>query len=130
MKHAGYAAYSVGDHGRVQLGIREIECTPPDDVPGISVRFTITANLVSTNAPVLKAKALDAIARSHVFLAVDLSGCPYLDRRGYEVLASIGAACRRAGGELCVERASEDLRTLFTATSIDKLFTLSPEELR
>jgi hypothetical protein len=58
-----YAAYSPDEHVRIQLGITESECTPSDDSPGVSVRFTITANLVSTNAPVLRVKALDAIAR-------------------------------------------------------------------
>lgn len=129
MKHAAYAAYSVADHERVQLGIHEAECTPEDDRPGISVRFAITANLVSTNAPVLKTKALDALDRGHVYLAIDLAGSPYLDRRGFETLASIGGSCRRAGGELVIEHASHDLRTLFRAAAIDKLFTLSPDDI-
>jgi anti-anti-sigma factor len=128
MKRDGYAAYSPEEHVRVQLGITERECTPPDDAPGISVRFTITANLVSTNAPVLKVKALDAIARGHVFVAVDLATCPYVTRAGFDVLASIANAARRAGGGLMVENSSTDLVTLFNATGLSKLFTISKPE--
>ena len=120
-----YAAYSPEEHVRIQLGITESECTPTDDTPGVSVRFTITANLVSTNAPVLRVKALDAIARGHVYLAIDLATCPYATGNGFKALASIAGAARRAGGGLVVENASHDLVTLFDATGLSKLFTIS-----
>lgn len=129
-KQPAYAAYSPADHVRVQLGIDERECTPPDDTPGISVRFTITANLVSTNAPVLKTKALDAIARGHAFIAIDMATAPYVTRNGFEALASIGHHCRRAGGELTIEHASDELVTLFDATGLSKLFTIAHDESR
>lgn len=127
MKHAGYAAYSVAEHERVQLGIHEIECQPEDDRPGISVRFAITANLVSTNAPVLKTKALDAIHRGHAYLAIDLATCPYVDATGIGVLVTLANATRRRGGGLTIEHANDDLRTLFDLTGVSKRFTLSPE---
>jgi len=128
MRREAYAAYSPADHIRVQLGISERECTPPDDTPGISVRFTITANLNAANAPVLKTKALEAVHRGHAFVAVDLASCPYATRAGFDVLAVIAQACRRIGGELTIEHASDDLVTLFDATGISRLFTISQRE--
>jgi len=127
MRREAYAAYSPADHIRVQLGISERECTPTDDTPGISVRFTITApRLKRTNAQALKIKALDAIARQHVFMAIDMRECVDVSRDGFSVFASIGYKCRQAGGELTIENPSDDLVTLFRAASIDKLFTIYP----
>lgn len=125
MRRQPYAAYTPDEHVRVQLGITERECTPSDDTPGVSVRFTITANLVSTNAPVLKTKAVDAIARGHVYLAIDLQSCAYVDATGCGVLVTIANKTRLAGGGLLVEHANDTLRHLFDMIGISKLFTLS-----
>jgi anti-sigma B factor antagonist len=84
---------------------------------------------VSTNAPVLKRKALDAIDRGSVALAIDLGSSPYVDSTGLGVLVTIGNAARRAGGGLTIERANSDFRTVLELTGIATLFTLSPETL-
>jgi len=122
MKHA---AYSVADHERVQLGIHATECTPEDDRPGISVRFHVTANLNAGNGKVLKTKALDAIARSHVFLAVDLSAGGWVDSNGLGVLLSIANAARRAGGALAIEGADPDLLATLEQTGMARRFVIA-----
>jgi anti-anti-sigma regulatory factor len=126
MRPHPYAPYSPAEHERVTLGIREAAPLPGSRA---DVRFVITANLNQQNAPVLRSKAIDAISAGQTQLAIDLGACPDVNPQGRSVLASIGHLCRRAGGALVVEHASGDLRTLFAASGIDKLFTLSPEAL-
>jgi anti-anti-sigma factor len=125
MRREPHVAYSPEEHVRVQLGIYETAGLADERV---QCRFTITANLVSTNAPVLKTKALDALDRGCASIAINLASCPYVDSTGLGVLVTIGNAARRAGGGLTIERASADFRTLLGLTGIATLFTLSPQE--
>lgn len=118
-----YTPQSPEDFERVTLGIHETSEANP--ATPATVRFAITTNLVAANAPILKQRVVEALARGNLQFVVDLAHCRYVDSRGLGVLVSIANQARRAGGSLTVANANEDLTTLFAVTGCDRLFTMS-----
>jgi anti-anti-sigma regulatory factor len=125
MNRAPTFAFTPEQHERIQLGLH---VDRPADEPTV-LRIAITANLVATNAPVLKRHVLDGIADGRTRIVLDLAACADCDKRGMETLLSLTIAARRHEGSLEIANAREDLRALFRVHGIDTLLNLVPSEV-
>lgn len=99
------------------------DSTSPATTPR-EIRIVLTESLIVANRQALKIRVLEAIDRGESRVMLDVADCPYIDASGLGVLVSLSKRCRAAGGELVLEHAHDDLRTLLELSRIDTVLTV------
>ena len=83
--------------------------------------------LDAVTAPELKQRLKALVAQGHEELVVDLSSVPFIDSSGLAALVSGLKAAREAGGTILLAGLSEQARTVFTVTLLDRVFDFYPD---
>lgn len=74
------------------------------------------------NRQELKQLVLDELERGESLFLIDFRNGAYIDSSGLGVLVTLRKRIREKGGELRLANLNNDLKTLFTATGIDRIF--------
>lgn len=81
-------------------------------------------NMVS--APRLSAAVAELIASGRARIVIDLSETEFIDSSGLGALVSCLKKARQAGGDLRIAGPSEQARTVFRLTNLDRLLKTVP----
>jgi len=82
-------------------------------------------DLVAARLPALRARLTERVASGIIHLTLDLEGVRSIDSAGIGLLVAAHNSLRRAGGELSVIHASNDILELFRAMRIHQHFSVS-----
>ena len=80
--------------------------------------------LNAVTAPEFKAQLKRLVEGGYVQLIVDMADVPFVDSSGLAALVSGLKATRQAGGTLRLTGLSEDVRTVFELTLLERVFEL------
>jgi len=89
--------------------------------------LSLNGRLNAVTAPDLKAQLKRLVEGGHIQLVVDLTDVPFIDSSGLAALVSAFKAAREAGGTIKLAGLSEQTRTIFTLTRLDRVFELYPD---
>ena len=89
--------------------------------------LTLSGRLDAVTAPDLKALLKRLTKGGHIQLVVDLTDVPFIDSSGLAALVSAFKAVRGAGGAMKLAGLSEQTRTVFTLTRLDRVFEIYPD---
>ena len=89
--------------------------------------LTLSGRLDAVTAPDLKAQLKRLAKDGHIQLIVDLTDVPFIDSSGLAALVSGLKAVREAGGAMKLAGLSEQTRTVFTLTRLDRVFEIYPD---
>jgi anti-anti-sigma factor len=82
-------------------------------------------DLVAARLPALRSRLSEMVAAGILHLTLDLAGVQSIDSMGIGLLVSAHNSLRKAGGELTVIHASNDILDLFHAMRIHQHFSVS-----
>jgi anti-anti-sigma factor len=82
-------------------------------------------DLVAARLPALRSRLSEMVASGILHLTLDLAGVQSIDSMGIGLLVSAHNSLRKAGGELTVIHASNDILELFHAMRIHQHFSVS-----
>lgn len=91
---------------------------------GDATRIDVGAQLGVANRQKLKQAVLDELDHGERKFLIDFSQTGYIDSSGLGVLVSVSKKIREQRGELRLLNLSDDLRTLFRLTLLDKMLQL------
>jgi anti-anti-sigma factor len=86
---------------------------------------TPDGDLVAARLPALRSRLSAMVASGILHLTLDLAGVQSIDSMGIGLLVSAHNSLRKAGGELTVIHASNDILDLFHAMRIHQHFSVS-----
>jgi anti-sigma B factor antagonist len=89
-----------------------------------TVLVTLEGRLDATTAPEFKARLKELVAAGKTHLIVELSEVSFIDSSGLAAFVSGLKATREAGGTLKLVALSDQARTAFRVTLLDRVFDL------
>lgn len=89
--------------------------------------LTLAGRLDVRTAPVLKARLKKLIGNGHFLLVLELTGVSFIDSSGLAALVSVLKIAHEAGGTLRLVGLSEQARTVFRVTLLDRVFEFAPD---
>jgi len=89
--------------------------------------LTLSGRINAVTAPDLKAQLKRLAKGGHIQLIVDLTDVPFIDSSGLAALVSAFKTVREAGGAMKLAGLSEQTRTVFTLTRLDRVFEFYPD---
>jgi len=89
--------------------------------------LTLSGQLNAVTAPDLKAQLKRLAKGGHIQLVVDLTDVPFIGSSGLAALVSAFKTVREAGGAMKLAGLSEQTRTVFTLTRLDRVFEIYPD---
>ena len=104
------------------------ECSTQTLDNGIEViRPARRLNMVS--APRLSAVVAELVAAGHARIVIDLSQTEFIDSSGLGALVSCLKRARQAGGDLRIAGLTQQVRTVFELTNLDRILKIVPTRL-
>jgi anti-anti-sigma factor len=90
--------------------------------------FQPEGDLVAANLPALRTKMRELLGAGVVHLTLDFAGTRMVDSAGIGLLISAHNSLKKAGGDLTVIHASQDILDLFRTMRIHQHFSVSGDE--
>jgi anti-sigma B factor antagonist len=87
----------------------------------------VAGRVTAATAPDLRAAIRRLVEAGRPEIVIDLSGVSFLDSSGLAALVSGLKATREAAGWLRVAAVREEVRSIFTLTMLDRVFSLYPD---
>jgi anti-sigma B factor antagonist len=89
--------------------------------------LSVSGRLTAATAAGLKARIAALVSAGQVELVFDLAGLAFMDSSGLAALVSGLRLTREKGGSLHLCGLQEAVRTIFSLTMLDRVFSLHPD---
>lgn len=89
--------------------------------------LTLNGRLDAGTAPDLKTKFTSLVGEGHIQLVIDLTRVPFIDSSGLAALVSGLKITQETGGTLKLVGLTEQTRTAFRVTLLDRVFEFYPD---
>ncbi len=98
-----------------------MECEVQDH--GNRAVLVLEGRLDANTAKKLKGIVVEQLDGGHLKLILDLSGLSFIDSSGLGTLVAALRGASAKGGDICIASMSDQVRTLFELTRLNKVFT-------